>query len=215
MKTYKIILVGDGGVGKTTFLRRHLTGEFVQKYVATVGVEVHPLVFHTNKGPMTINVWDCAGMEKFGGLRSGYYTGADACIIMFDTTNKLSFGSVPEWYKDVRKVCSDIPIVLCGNKVDVMDRKVTHKAIRDALCPESIYYDISAKSNYNYEKPFLHLLKILTEDDDLSLVEQIPIEGKKVPRKEPMKKRAGIERVIKAMKHLTVALEEMIEEDNE
>jgi small GTP-binding protein len=56
-------LVGDGGVGKTTFVKRHLTGEFEKKYVATLGVEVHPLLFHTNRGAMKFNVWDTAGQE--------------------------------------------------------------------------------------------------------------------------------------------------------
>ncbi len=103
--TFKLILVGDGGVGKTTFVKRHLTGEFEKKYVgtcvihpshlassfifarsmsialpskllllstATLGVEVHPLSFHTNFGPICFNVWDTAGQEKFGGLRDGY-----------------------------------------------------------------------------------------------------------------------------------------------
>lgn len=60
---FKLILVGDGGVGKTTFVKRHLTGEFEKKYVATLGVEVHPLIFHTNRGPIKFNVWDTAGQE--------------------------------------------------------------------------------------------------------------------------------------------------------
>ena len=54
-------------------MKRHLTGEFEKKYVATLGVEVHPLVFHTNRGAIRFNVWDTAGQEKFGGLRDGYY----------------------------------------------------------------------------------------------------------------------------------------------
>ena len=68
--------------GKTTFVKRHLTGEFEKKYVATLGVEVHPLVFHTNRGAIRFNVWDTAGQEKFGGLRDGYYiqVGDDAQI---------------------------------------------------------------------------------------------------------------------------------------
>lgn len=80
MPTFKCVLVGDGGTGKTTFVKRHLTGEFEKKYVATLGVEVHPLVFHTNRGPIRFNVWDTAGQEKFGGLRDGYYI--QVCVIL-------------------------------------------------------------------------------------------------------------------------------------
>jgi hypothetical protein len=67
---FKLILVGDGGVGKTTFVKRHLTGEFEKKYVATLGVEVHPLIFHTNRGAMKFNVWDTAGQEVSGAFAS-------------------------------------------------------------------------------------------------------------------------------------------------
>ena len=67
-----MVLVGDGGVGKTTFVKRHLTGEFERKYIATLGVEVHPMTFYTNHGNVKFNVWDTAGQEKLGGLRDGY-----------------------------------------------------------------------------------------------------------------------------------------------
>ena len=65
--TYKLVLVGDGGVGKTTFVKRHRTGEFEKKYVATVGAEVHPMDFTTNLGKIIFNVWDTAGQEKYAG----------------------------------------------------------------------------------------------------------------------------------------------------
>jgi len=168
--TFKLVLVGDGGVGKTTFVKRHLTGEFEKKYVATLGVEVHPLAFTTNLGPITFNVWDTAGQEKFGGLRDGYYIQGQCAIIMFDVTSRITYKNVPTWHKDLVRVCENIPIVLCGNKVDIKDRKVKAKAITFHRKKNLQYYDISAKSNYNFEKPFLWLARKLAGDSHLEFV---------------------------------------------
>lgn len=169
---FKLVLVGDGGVGKTTFVKRHLTGEFEKKYIATLGVEVHPMDFHTSKGRIIFNVWDTAGQEKFGGLRDGYYIGGQCGIIMFDVCSRITYQNVPKWYKDLTRVCEGIPIVLVGNKVDVKDRKVKAKQITFHRKKNLPYYDISAKSNYQFEKPFVKLLRSLTQDPNLGLVEQ-------------------------------------------
>lgn len=168
---FKLILVGDGGVGKTTFVKRHLTGEFEKKYVATLGVEVHPLLFHTNRGPIKFNVWDTAGQEKFGGLRDGYYIQGQCAIIMFDVTSRITYKNVPNWHRDLTRVCENIPIVLTGNKVEIKDRKVKAKQITFHRKKNLQYYDISAKSNYNFEKPFLWLARKLAGDNQLHFVE--------------------------------------------
>lgn len=87
--------------------------------IATLGVEVHPLSFSTNFGTICFNVWDTAGQEKFGGLRDGYYIQGQCGIIMFDVTSRITYKNVPNWHRDLERVCENIPIVLCGNKVDV------------------------------------------------------------------------------------------------
>jgi len=158
-------------VGKTTFVKRHKTGEFEKKYVATMGVEVHPIPFHTTLGPIVFNCWDTAGQEKLGGLRDGYYIGGQAAIIMFDVTARITYKSVPHWHKDLVRVCENIPIVLTGNKVDCKDRKVKPKDIFFHRKKNLQYYDISAKSNYNFEKPFLHIARKLTNDPNCNFVE--------------------------------------------
>ncbi|KAG0197592.1 GTP-binding nuclear protein gsp1/Ran [Mortierella sp. GBA30] len=168
--TFKLVLVGDGGTGKTTFVKRHLTGEFEKKYIATLGVEVHPLSFTTNFGPIIFNTWDTAGQEKFGGLRDGYYINGQCGIIMFDLTSRITYKNVPNWHRDLVRVCENIPIVLCGNKVDIKERKVKPKAIDFHRKKSLQYYDISAKSNYNFEKPFLWLARKLAGHQDLEFV---------------------------------------------
>ena len=93
------------------------------------------------------NVWDTAGQEKFGGLRDGYYiqvitiffnlrfppytffSQGQCAIIMFDVTSRVTYKNVPNWHRDLVRVCENIPIVLTGNKVDIKDRKVKAKSI--------------------------------------------------------------------------------------
>lgn len=168
---FKLILVGDGGVGKTTFVKRHITGEFEKRYVATLGVEVYPLKFYTNLGPIQFNVWDTAGQEKFGGLRDGYYIQGQCAIIMFDVTSRITYRSVPNWHRDLTRVCENIPIVLCGNKVEVKDRKVKAKQITFHRKKNLQYFEISAKANYNFEKPFLWIARKLAGNNELAFVE--------------------------------------------
>ena len=105
-----------------------MTGEFEKKYVATLGVEVHPLVFHTNRGAIRFNVWDTAGQvtlfssvstalncwmfycsivdslrvqEKSGGLRDGYYIQGQCAIVIFDVTSRVTYKNVPNWHRDL------------------------------------------------------------------------------------------------------------------
>ncbi|XP_068464259.1 GTP-binding nuclear protein Ran1A-like isoform X1 [Phaseolus vulgaris] len=169
--SFKLVIVGDGGTGKTTFVKRHITGEFEKKYEPTIGVEVHPLDFHTNCGRIRFYCWDTAGQEKFGGLRDGYYIHGQCAIIMFDVTARLTYKNVPTWHRDLCRVCENIPIVLCGNKVDVKNRQVKAKQVTFHRKKNLQYYEISAKSNYNFEKPFLYLAKKLAGDSGLHFVE--------------------------------------------
>ncbi|KJZ74027.1 GTP-binding nuclear protein GSP1 [Hirsutella minnesotensis 3608] len=142
---FKLVLVGDGGTGKTTFVKRYLTGEFEKKYIATLGVEAHPLGFSTNRGNI---VFDCG-------------------IIMFDVASRITYKNVPNWHRNVIRICESIPIVLCGNKVDVKERKVKARTITFHRKKNLQYYDISAKSNYNFEKPFPWLARKITGAPDL------------------------------------------------
>uniref|UniRef100_A0A1A9WV86 GTP-binding nuclear protein n=1 Tax=Glossina brevipalpis TaxID=37001 RepID=A0A1A9WV86_9MUSC len=128
-----------------------MTGEFEKENVATLGAEVHPIIFHTNRGAIRFNVWDTASQEKFGVLRCGYYIQGQCAIIMFDVASRIRDKTVPNWYMDLVRVCENIAIVLFEKK-------------------NLKYHDLSAKSNYNLEKLFLLLARKLVGDSKLKFV---------------------------------------------
>lgn len=95
---------------------------------------------------------------------------------MFDVTSRITYKNVPNWHRDLTRVCENIPIVLTGNKVEIKDRKVKAKQITFHRKKNLQYYDISAKSNYNFEKPFLWLARKLAGDNALHFVEAIALQ---------------------------------------
>ncbi len=169
--TFKLVIVGDGGVGKTTFVKRHITGEFQKPYIPTNGADVTSIDFSTNIGIIRFVIWDTAGQDKFGSLRKRLYIDAHCFIIMFDLTSISTYKSVEMWHKDLIKISDNIPIVLVGNKADVKDRELKEGQINFHMKHNLKYYEVSAKSKYQHEEPFLWLLKQLTKDSKLYLVE--------------------------------------------
>ena len=114
-----ILLIGDGGVGKTSLIKKILTDKFNEKYEPTIGVKISEIVFDTNRGDISAQIWDTAGQEKFGPLRENYYKKADMIILMFDVTSRITYKNIPNWYTNINKIKPDIPCVLVGNKVDL------------------------------------------------------------------------------------------------
>ncbi|EET00015.1 GTP-binding nuclear protein RAN/TC4 [Giardia duodenalis assemblage B] len=179
--SFKVILVGDGATGKTTFVTRHITGEFRKQYISTIGVEIRQLPFYVagqscpNGREVLLNVHDTAGQEKFGGLRDGYYVDSDACLLFFDVTNRVTYKNVESWYRDVFRICptrrdvstgeeKPLAIVLVGNKCDVKDREIRTQTVKFHRSKNIPYVEISAKDNFNYELPILSILRTLLND---------------------------------------------------
>ena len=117
MNTQKIVLIGDGGVGKTTLVNILREKDFQDKYIATLGVEVYPIT----RGNKRYNLWDCAGSDKFKCLGDGYYIQAQGAIIMCDPSICESIKHVEKWSKNFKRVVgNDIPIVYVINKSEFL-----------------------------------------------------------------------------------------------
>lgn len=171
--TYKIVLVGDGGTGKSSYVARLNCEGFLKEYVATLGVEKSEILVDTSHGEALVVLWDTAGQEKLGPLRDGYYKGADAAIIFFDVTSRVTYKNVPNWHKDIHRVEADIPVVLCANKIDVKERKVKGKSITYPSKHKIGFYEISVKDRISLKQPLEYLLQQLTKEPELAVKESL------------------------------------------
>jgi len=156
--TFKVCVFGEGGSGKTTFVKRVKFGDYDRRYIPTMGVEVHPLTLYTNNGPVTLNVWDCAGQERFGGLRDGYYVQADAGICFASPDSKRTYRDCV----DFRRMCEHVPVVVVWGKCDVQN-------VPPYLHGKAILH--SVKCNTNLTEPLLVILRKLLNDPNVQLVE--------------------------------------------
>merc|ERR1712146_555159 len=162
IRHYKLILVGNGGSGKTTFITRHSTGEYIIRYNPTIGANVHTIDFPTTKGKVRFECWDTAGQEKFGRLRDGYYLGSQCGMILFDLTNRNSYKTVSIWHEEVMNIAGVMPMVVVGNKKDKIAYEINDIRLMSLKRIYGILYvEISARLNRDYEKPFLYLCRAL------------------------------------------------------
>jgi GTP-binding nuclear protein Ran len=154
---FKLVILGDSAVGKTSFVERITNGDFIREHKPTYAVDMTDYSFYTNLGQINFRIWDLAGKEENKGLEDGYLINADCILIIFDLTSTESYRSLNKWYKMVKNIIPDVPIVICGNKSDSSNRKIHHMKL-----PTSIkYYDISVKSCYNLDKPMIYLIEKL------------------------------------------------------
>ena len=167
---YKICLIGDGGVGKTSLVNQ-LKGEgFTTVYKASNGANVSNIFFWTKDGAYHVELWDCAGCEKVEGMGSGYFINSDACIIMIDLASKVSYKGLKSRHVSFTRVCANAPVVVLGNKSDMKERKVMPTHVTYPRRNHLQYYEVSVKTGRNITKGFLTLLRTLTRDGTMEFV---------------------------------------------
>lgn len=152
---FKILLVGDAQVGKTSFVDRYVNNEFRKGYKPTLGVDFGLKVIPWSETEtVRLQLWDIAGQERFTSMTRVYYKRASACIIMFDVAQPQTFYSTLKWKKDLDSKCflpngNPIPCILVANKIDLPVRSVEKEDI-NKLCKEHSFLgwtEISVKEN--------------------------------------------------------------------
>ena len=147
---YKIILVGDPGVGKTSIMTKFVSNEFQNTYLSTIGVEFKSKEIHINNNTCArLKIWDTCGQEKFRAITRQYFKNSEGVFVVFDLTNKETIKKLDIWMKDIKdNIDNDYFIFLIGNKSDVKERDLTiaEEAKQFAINKKINYYEVSAKT---------------------------------------------------------------------
>ena len=156
---FKLVLIGDTGVGKSCLLLRFADNQFTESYISTIGVDFRFKTVQVDGKTIKLQIWDTAGQERFRTITSAYYRGADGVVMVYDITHRESFDHVSEWLAEVNKHASeDCCKLILGNKSDAPGRAVTTEEARakseELACP---FLETSAKTSTNVEEAFLTL----------------------------------------------------------
>ena len=166
---FKIVLIGESGVGKSNMLSRFTKNEFNLESKATIGVEFATKCITFNKKVIKSQIWDTAGQERFRAITSSYYKGAMGALLVFDISKKQSFDNLDRWLNEVRAFTkSEVCIILVGNKADLayMREVPQEEAIKYAAQQKIPYFETSALASTNVEKVFEELLVGIARSTD-------------------------------------------------
>ncbi|KAJ1373013.1 hypothetical protein KIN20_035332 [Parelaphostrongylus tenuis] len=157
---YKIILVGDSGVGKTNLLSRFARNTFDLESKSTIGVEFSTKIITIDDKRIMIQIWDTAGQERFKTFTTAYYRGAQGALIVYDITKSHSFDSCQQWLNDLREHSKDVSVILVGNKTDLRTlREVPLETGKRFAEDQKIsFIETSALDSSNVEKAFTQIV---------------------------------------------------------
>jgi len=155
---FKLLLIGDSGVGKSCLLLRFADHAYTESYISTIGVDFKIRTIDLDGKTIKLQIWDTAGQERFRTITSSYYRGAHGIIVVYDVTDMDSFNNVKQWLNEIdRYACENVNKLLVGNKCDLVHKRVvdteTAKAFAEKL--EIPFLETSAKAATNVEKAFL------------------------------------------------------------
>jgi len=155
----KVLIVGNGAVGKSSMIQRYCRGTFTKSYKKTIGVDFLEKQLRVQSEEVRLMLWDTAGQEEFDALTKSYYRGAQACVFAFSTTDRASLLSVRKWRKKVEDECGDIPMVLVQNKIDLISQSQIDQVEAERLSDEynMKLYRTSVKEDLNVAVVFQHL----------------------------------------------------------
>jgi len=163
---FKVIVIGDPAVGKTSLLQQYVTKQFEEKYLPTVGVNIvkEPIQLKEQDATVNLMFWDVAGQPQFYMLHRPYFNGADGMILVFDVTRSSTFSNINNWYNTAVKYgLSGIPRILIGNKIDLKEERKIILPMAEHLSEKlnAPYFETSALTGENVKLIFLKIAELV------------------------------------------------------
>ena len=157
---FKLLLIGDSGVGKSCLLLRFADDTYTESYISTIGVDFKIRTLNLDGKTIKLQIWDTAGQERFRTITSSYYRGAHGIIIVYDVTDTESFNNVKTWLQEIDKYASEnVNKLLVGNKSDLVVKKTVDSTMAKEFA-DSLgipFLETSAKNSTNVEEAFMRM----------------------------------------------------------
>jgi len=179
---FKLLLIGDSGVGKSCLLLRFADDTYTETYISTIGVDFKIRTVEIDGKVIKLQIWDTAGQERFRTITSSYYRGAHGIIVVYDVTEPDTFAAVERWMSEIERFAGpEVNKMLVGNKCDMVSKKQVDysqaKEFADQLNPPIPFFETSAKDNQNVEQAFLDLTREIKKNMSHKALTTTPQQG--------------------------------------
>ena len=160
--TFKILTIGESGIGKTCVLRRFVENKFLKNHLATIGIDFKTKTLNINNQEIKLKIWDTAGQERFRNITTQYYKGADGIVLVYDVTDEASYEKIRDWMEQILSNTQqeEIGLVLLGNKCDMEPRNVTEEMGKKMAEELKVnYFETSALTGQGIKEAFEQLTR--------------------------------------------------------
>lgn len=192
---FKLLLIGDSGVGKTSILFKFSEDTFSPAFISTIGIDFKIRTIEVDGKKIKLQVWDTAGQERFRTITTAYYRGAMGIMLVYDVSNLKSFENISNWIRNIEMhATQDVELMILGNKCDIADKRQVSKEKGEQLALQhSIkFMETSAKATINIEEAFTTLARDIKLKMEKRMEDSNLNRGYQLSKEDPNKRRTRL-----------------------